>query len=742
MRVLFLMRGAPGVGKSTFIKNNGLEQYALSADEIRLLIQSPTLGVDGSLGINQANDKRVWQLLFTMLEDRMRRGELTVIDATNSKTAEMSRYKKMADQHRYRLYVIDFTGVPIETVKERNRQRPDYKFVPEAVIDNMYARFEAQNIPAGIKPIKPEEVQDLLSGLYSKRDFSEYKVIHHIGDIHGCYQPLIQYFDNHGGVKDDELYIFVGDYMDRGVQNAEMAQFLIDNYKRKNFIFLTGNHEDHLRHFVRGEESANKEFELVTKPQLLKADLNRKELRQAVRSMGQFAHYTYNGKEVMVTHGGLSCIVDNMIFVSTQQMINGVGKYPDMEEVNASFLRTTEENVFQIHGHRNDGGAPVQINERCFNLCGDVEFGGCLRTVRLDETGFTVELVQNEVFSERKKFDKLAENKTEDISIDDLVALLRDSKYVKESQFDHISSFNFSSSAFKNKVWNQVTTRARGLFINTKKNTIVARSYDKFFNMNEVEATRQMNLQHTLQFPLRAYVKYNGFLGIVGYDEETDDLAICSKSSVDSDHAGWFKDVLNMELGENMGKLKENRDKLVKCLKERNLSLIFEVIDPANDPHIIGYTQHQAVLLDAVYRDLKCEKLSYDELMELAEELNLPVKELAAEFYDWYEFYQAQQKWQDPAFLYNGEPIEGFVLEDEAGFMFKLKLNYYNMWKFLRSIKDEVKRKGHTERPAALSTAEMNEFYGFVRSLPKEELEQDIIALRGQFYAQRKQKAS
>ena len=128
--------------------------------------------------------------------------------------------------------------------------------------------------------------------------------------------------------------------------------------------------------------------------------------------------------------------------------------------------------------------------------------------------------------------------------------------------------------------------------------------------------------------------------------------------------------------------------------------------------------------------------------MELAEELDLPVKELAAEFSDWHEFYQAQQKWQDPAFLYNGEPIEGFVLEDEAGFMFKLKLHYYNAWKLLRSIKDEVKRKGYTERPAALTTAEMNEFYGFVRSLPKEDLEQSIVDLRGQFYGSRKQKAN
>lgn len=37
MRILLLMRGVPGSGKSTFIKEQGLEPYTLSADGLRLL---------------------------------------------------------------------------------------------------------------------------------------------------------------------------------------------------------------------------------------------------------------------------------------------------------------------------------------------------------------------------------------------------------------------------------------------------------------------------------------------------------------------------------------------------------------------------------------------------------------------------------------------------------------------------------------------------------------------------------
>ena len=120
MRVLLLFRGAPGCGKSTYINENGLAPYALSADTIRMQCSSPVLATSGEVSISQKNDKVVWDMLFQMLELRMQAGCLTVIDATNSKTSEMNRYKAMAKQYRYRIYVIDMTALPIAECKRRN----------------------------------------------------------------------------------------------------------------------------------------------------------------------------------------------------------------------------------------------------------------------------------------------------------------------------------------------------------------------------------------------------------------------------------------------------------------------------------------------------------------------------------------------------------------------------------------------------------------------------------------------
>ena len=299
MRVLLLLRGAPGVGKSTYIENNGLKNYALSADEIRMMYQSPLLQVNGKECVSPMNEKAVWDTLFQLLEARMMRGEFVVIDATNSKAQEMKKYKTLAETYRYRIYCVDFTDVPIEECKRRNKLRPEYKQVPEETIDRMYSRFATQKIPAGIKALKPDELDKIW---FKPIDLSQYKRIHHIGDIHGCYTVLMQYFED--GFKDDEFYIFHGDYIDRGIENVEVIKFLSTIADKKNVLLLEGNHERWLWHWSHGRTGKSKEFETKTRKQLEAAEIDPKDVRIIYRKLGQCAYYTYHGKTVLATHAG------------------------------------------------------------------------------------------------------------------------------------------------------------------------------------------------------------------------------------------------------------------------------------------------------------------------------------------------------------------------------------------------------------------------------------------------------
>lgn len=347
MRTLLLFRRAPGCGKSTYIKEHNLEQYVLSADTLRLMCQSAQETPAGQMEISPQNDDVVWEMLFKLLEVRMSHGEFTVIDATNSKTVEMNRYKNLAKQYRYRMYVIDMTDLPIEECKRRNAQREWLKRVPEAAIDKMYARFATQKVPSGVTVLP--STTDVMSDLnYCPNDFNQWKKIHVIGDVHGCYTCLSEYL---GEMKDDELYIFVGDYLDRGIENVEVFKFLCDvvNNNRKNVILLEGSHERWLNKWGHDEPVQSEEFANYTRPQLFKAGIDKNTARKIYSRVGQCAYFEYDGKRYFVSHGGLSYLpyfLPLQIKEKVKTFENWSKFYPWYEEVmNENYLHHGFEHV-------------------------------------------------------------------------------------------------------------------------------------------------------------------------------------------------------------------------------------------------------------------------------------------------------------------------------------------------------------------------------------------------------------
>lgn len=729
MRILLLLRGSAGCGKSTWIEKNGLKPYTLSADDIRLLCQSPIMQVDGTEGISQANDNVTWKTLFNLLEVRMQKGEFTVIDSTNSKTSEMNRYKEMCNTYRYRIFCVDFTEIPIEEVKRRNANREVLKRVPEEAIDKMYSRFATQKIPSGIKVIKPDELDSIWMKMF---DLSEYRKIHHIGDIHGCNTVLQKYIDDNGGIKDDEFYIFTGDYIDRGLENAEVVKFLISIKDKKNVLMLEGNHERWLWLYANDCVGKSKEFELITRPALEEAKIDKKDIRQLYRKFGQCAYYKYGDNVYLVTHAGLSTMPKNLSYVATDQMIRGVGGYNDFEKIAETFVNTTPDNLYQIHGHRNTKRVPVKVNNRVFNLEGRVEFGGELRCVQVDKDGIHTIEVQNEVF---KTPEIQSEQTVTSSSVADTIISLRSNRYIQEKKFGNISSFNFTNKAFYDKVWDEQTTKARGLYLDTLKGKVAARAYDKFFNINERPETKFDMLQYKLQFPVTTYVKENGFLGIVSYDEYEDDLFVASKSTIDSQFAQWFREMLYEKV------FSENIQKMKEYIKEHNVSFVFECVDMKNDPHIIEYPKSELFLLDIVRNDMEFSKYEYDTMVDIANQFGLTPKEKAFEIATWQEFFDWYYDILEEDYEYNGHKIEGFVIEDSVGYMTKLKLTYYNFWKFMRSISHEAIRNGYIRKTSALTTPTANEFYAWVRKLhdveDKDSIPKDICTLRRLFYKEK-----
>lgn len=729
MRTLLLFRGAPGCGKSTFIVQHGLKPYTLSADDIRLLVSSPLMTRHGNMTFNPDNDTFVWRMLMQMLEKRMENGEFTVIDATNSKTSEMNKYKELCNTYKYRIYCIDMTDLPIEVCKARNVQREPLKRVPEEAIDKMYARFATQKIPTGITVLRPDELNRIWM---HPIDLSQYKKIHHIGDIHGCATVLKEYVDGNRGIKEDEFYIFLGDYIDCGIENVEVLKYLLEIYQKPNVLLLEGNHERWLWTWANDAVAKSKEFELATRPQLDASDIDKRDIRKLYRKFAQCAYYTYHGKTVFVTHGGLSRMPDNLTTISTRQLIHGAGNYNDCDYIASRFEKTSPD-VLQIHGHRNTKALPFKMYENTINLEGGVEFGRQLRCVQLTPGGgMKYVALNNHIFKEPEVLAEQYQAVNEE-SVSDTIMKLRNCKFVSERQYGDISSFNFTRTAFEDRVWNDLTIRARGLYINIPKQKVVARAYDKFFRVNERPETKLDILQYKLQFPVTAYVKENGFLGLVSYNEQTDGLFITTKSSPDGDFAIWFKNLLTATLSESQ------LDRLKVLAKELDSTFVFECVDMVHDPHVIDYPGSRLFLLDIVKNDMKFQKQPYEQLTQYASEIGITPKERAFVIENWQDFFDWYYEVMGEDYLYNGRHIEGFVVEDAAGYMIKLKLAYYNFWKFMRGISAEVLRRGYVDkkRLSSFTTPLANHYYAWIRTKfspgGSEGVPRDICSLRKMF---------
>ena len=731
MQYLVLLRGAPASGKSTFISEHKLEPYTLCADKIRMQVSSPVLNTKGEFVISQKQDKYVWDTLYVMLEKRMQDGCFTVIDATHYKTSLISPYKKLAQKYGYRVYIVDFTDVPYDELVRRNSTRPEHQRVPEEVIKKMTTCFaDDTEVRKWCTVIKPEEFEDTftlkpldLTGVYDQ--------IYVFGDIHGCYTAFKNFADKHP-LTDRTCYIFVGDYTDRGLENKEMVQWLLDNYQKKNVVLLKSNHTIHLEKYANEEweEIRSHEFKDVTAKQL--EEFNKKDLRQLCRKFIQMSYFKFFQRTILVTHGGVTGFnLARLAYVPTSQFVRGVGKYEDCDDVDKSWNDYQQTSpikwCYSIHGHRNVRGVKADNTPCTFNLDTRIEYGEPLRVLHfyVTEDSYTV-YAEYEVLEEPNPVHK--EMKTETIS-SRTVAIHTESEIVNELNHnrdiikkdlgDGYYSFNFSRDVFFKKNWSDLSKMARGLFVHLPDGIVVCRSYEKFFNIDERKETSLDSILKNSTYPVTAYLKYNGYLGLLSYDFVNNDFFIATKSTNQGDYKNWFKEILEEK--------KLLTDELKKYLQDNDVTMVFEVIDPVNDPHIIKYYEKNIVLLDIIQNSFEYVKRPYSEVVEIADKFNVQCKSRLATLTNQEELDAYLKNFEETY----GDIIEGVVFEDAKGWMYKYKTQYYKFWKEMRKIKEQM-AKGHTVKQSYVN-AEWISFFKFLQKLTPEQLSKDIISLRTQW---------
>lgn len=414
MRKLILLRGLAGSGKSTWVKEQQLEPYTLSSDIMRLLFGNYHMNSEGVRKISMEKDKLVWNTFYHILEERMKTGEFTVIDATNIKITDINRSLKLAKKYLYQVFCVDFTDIPLHIVKQQNESREWEKIVPEKVIDRMYENLQTNKLPDYIKIIKPNDFWKEISLTPVNLNFYDNVIV--IGDIHGCYTCLSEHIKplKHP----NNFYIFLGDYIDRGIENVSTVNYLYHIYKNcSNVVFLEGNHDIGLSYYANGEkDKGNHYFKRYTLKEF-EGVLPKRTANEFYNGLKSYFYFEFSNEKFICSHGGVSVFNEKMaICISDREFIKGSGGYEDLDTVAETF-ECLSQPFTQIHGHRNLNNSGFFDSTNCINLEGKVEFGGQLRCFKISQSNRKCVEYQNHCFKIQEgtttpdKFVKRKENK-------------------------------------------------------------------------------------------------------------------------------------------------------------------------------------------------------------------------------------------------------------------------------------------------------------------------------------------
>jgi len=182
--------------------------------------------------------------------------------------------------------------------------------------------------------------------------------------------------------------------------------------------------------------------------------------------------------------------------------------------------------------------------------------------------------------------------------------------HVLTSRRDGLVIFNYDHACTYERAWDEVTLQARGLILEEATGEVLARCMQKFFNLNEMPATRYENLP---DLPFTATEKQDGYLGL-HYRWHGEDW-IATRGSFESVMAqwgtAWFREHVHSE-----------------CI-DPEWTYHFEII--YNRKIVISYDFEGLVLLTAVHKETGME-MPYNRLVQEAKALGVRVTPLMPEF--------------------------------------------------------------------------------------------------------------
>jgi protein phosphatase len=316
---LIVLIGSTGSGKSTFARRCFKPTEVIASDACRGMVSDDEN--------NQAATADAFELLRAILDIRLKRRLLCVVDATNLRPEDRKYLLEVA--RRWHALSIAIVLDPGEDVcHARNRQRPDRDFGPHVV------RSHHQNLKRGLRGIRKEGFANVYR-LDSEAEIEASKIARQplwtnrrnehgpfdiIGDVHGCASELETLLARMGyAVKQEERdgepryrvtppagrkAVFVGDIVDRGPRIADALRLVMDMVEDGSALCVLGNHEVKTERWLRGRDvkpthgldRTIAEFSALSEA-----------FRERARRFlgGLISHYVLDDGKLVVSHAGV-----------------------------------------------------------------------------------------------------------------------------------------------------------------------------------------------------------------------------------------------------------------------------------------------------------------------------------------------------------------------------------------------------------------------------------------------------
>jgi protein phosphatase len=314
---LLVMIGVAGSGKSTLCSRNFPPTRIVSSDHCRALLADDPA--------DQSVSGAAFGLAHRIVEERLRRGRLTVVDATNLERSARRCLLNLAALHHLPAValVLDLPAadclrhdqgrierrVGARVVQRQRRQLrdtlPGLRREGFAAVHHIRSAAIARAARVRTNPLACERSYD--TGPFDI-----------IGDVHGCARELTSLLGRLGYARPSARHpfqnpegrrvVFVGDFVDRGPQIVAATRIAMDMCEAGTALAVAGNHDVDLAACLEGGGDAGKTGTLKSLHQI--GALSPVARRRFIRRFRDFVtglpvHLVLDGGSLAVAHAGV-----------------------------------------------------------------------------------------------------------------------------------------------------------------------------------------------------------------------------------------------------------------------------------------------------------------------------------------------------------------------------------------------------------------------------------------------------